>query len=249
MARVRQESYSAGSRGSRERHGWQTRRPERQRQHHRHQSDRGRADEKPGVSAEGVVDVAAGPRAEAHPERRDQEHGAVRASHHLLAEVFTRDERVERHHAAVRDPEQNCGARRTSRVEKSRCRVAAPPSATAPMSAGAFLTRSATGMTTSQARSPSTIIATRQSYAEVIQRVSGESRNMPAPPPAEMMPSARPRLLVNHFVAVAESGVRKAPAAKPTPKPNVTCRCQSAVAWLESTRLRPSKRPPAIVTN
>ena len=63
-----------------------------------------------------------------------------------------------------------------------------------------------------------------------------------------MTPSASPRLLVNHFVAVAESGVRKAPAAKPTPKPNVTCRCQSAVAWLESTRLRPSKRPPAIVT-
>ena len=30
---------------------------------------------------------------------------------------------------------------------------------------------------------------------------------MPAPPPAEMMPSASPRLLVNHFVAVAESGV------------------------------------------
>jgi hypothetical protein len=58
---------------------------------------------------------------------------------------------------------QNCGARSTSRVEKSRCRVAVPPSATAPMSAGAFLMRSATGITTSQARSPSTIIATRQS--------------------------------------------------------------------------------------
>ncbi len=53
---------------------------------------------------------------------------------------------------------------------------------------------------------------------------------------------------MNHFVAVADSGVRKAPAAKPTPKPNVTCRCQSAVAWLDSTRLSPSSRPPAIVT-
>src|SRR2546429_9184804 len=82
----------------------------------------------------------------------------------------------------------------------------------------------------------------------MIQVVRGERRTTPAPPPAEMMPRASPRLLVNHFVAVAESGVRKAPAAKPTPRPNVRCRCQSAVAWLDSTRLRPSKRPPAIVT-
>src|SRR5258705_2591184 len=62
------------------------------------------------------------------------------------------------------------------------------------------------------------------------------------------MPTASPRLLVNHFVAVAESGVRKAPAAKPTQKPNVTCRCQSVVAWLDSTKPRPSSSPPAIVT-
>src|SRR6266852_6301302 len=36
---------------------------------------------------------------------------------------------------------------------------------------------------------------------------------MPAPPPADTMPTARPRSAVNHFVAVAESGVRNAPAA------------------------------------
>ena len=33
---------------------------------------------------------------------------------------------------------QNCGARSTWAVAKSRCGAAAPPSATAPMSAGAF---------------------------------------------------------------------------------------------------------------
>src|SRR5262245_19117456 len=231
--------------------------PERERQHHRHEPDRGRADEEPGVGAERIVDEAAGPGAEAHSERRDEEHRAVGTSHHLLAEELPRDEGVERHHAPVRDAEhhrgsveaqriageeirehhdglqrqaheqgglaptrsaiiphairpaieerpdtprtvaativatpwsiacvtmwkigpawaaqqakwviaiaQNCGALKTSRVENSRCRVAAPPSATAPMSAGAFLTRSATGITTSHARSPSTIIATRQS--------------------------------------------------------------------------------------
>src|SRR5256885_15927368 len=116
------------------------------------------------------------------------------------------------------------------------------------MSAGAFLMRSATGIVTSHARSPRTIIATRQSYAEVIQRMSGEIIKMPAPPPAETIPTASPRLVVNHLVAVAESGVRNAPAANPTATPNVTWRCQSAVAWLDTTRPRPSSAPPAIVT-
>src|SRR5262245_20178511 len=60
--------------------------------------------------------------------------------------------------------------------------------------------------------------------------MSGEIRSMPAPPPAETMPTASPRLAVNHLVAVAERGVRNAPAAKPTIAPNVTWRCQSAVA-------------------
>ena len=62
------------------------------------------------------------------------------------------------------------------------------------------------------------------------------------------MPTASPRLVVNHFVAVAESGVRNAPAANPTARPNVTWSCQSAVAWLDTTRPRPSSAPPAIVT-
>src|SRR5262249_59050766 len=35
---------------------------------------------------------------------------------------------------------------------------------------------------------------------------------------------------------------------RPTPKPNVTCRCHSAVAWLESTRASPNRSPPEIVT-
>jgi hypothetical protein len=71
---------------------------------------------------------------------------------------------------------------------------------------------------------------------------------MPAPPPAETMPTASPRLVVNHLVAVAESGVRNAPAAKPTIAPNVRWRCQRAVAWLERTIPRPRRNPPAMVT-
>ena len=51
-----------------------------------------------------------------------------------------------------------------------------------------------------------------------------------SPPPADTIATARPRLVVNHFVAVAERGVRNAPAANPTPRPNVTWSCQSAVA-------------------
>src|SRR5262249_33038167 len=78
--------------------------------------------------------------------------------------------------------------------------------------------------------------------------MSGEISNMPAPPPAETMPTASPRLVVNHLVAVVESGVRNAPAAKPTIAPNVTWRCQRAVAWLERTIPRPSRNPPARVT-
>jgi hypothetical protein len=67
------------------------------------------------------------------------------------------------HAKCVSEMAQNCGARRTCIVSKSRWGAAAPPSATAPMSAGAFLMRSATGIVTSHARSPRTIIATRQS--------------------------------------------------------------------------------------
>ena len=78
--------------------------------------------------------------------------------------------------------------------------------------------------------------------------MSGESRRIPAPLPADTMPTASPRLVVNHFVAVTESGVRKAPAANPTPRPNVTWSCQSLVAWLDSTSASPSRKPPASVT-
>src|SRR5438876_11101718 len=42
--------------------------PEGERQDRRHQPDRGRADEEPGVGAEGVVNPAAGPGAEPHAE-------------------------------------------------------------------------------------------------------------------------------------------------------------------------------------
>ena len=58
---------------------------------------------------------------------------------------------------------QNCGARSTWPVEKSRWRAAAPPIATVPISPGALRINSATGIVTTQARSPSTSIATRQS--------------------------------------------------------------------------------------
>src|SRR5262249_41875339 len=78
--------------------------------------------------------------------------------------------------------------------------------------------------------------------------MSGEISNIPAPPPAETMPIASPRLVLNHLLAVEESGVTKAPAAKPTIAPNVTWKCQSAVAWLERTIPRPSRNPPARVT-
>src|SRR2546427_344558 len=87
----------------------------------------------------------------------------------------------------VRAIAQNCGARRTWPVEKSRWGAAVPPSATAPISAGAFRISSATGIVTSQARSPSTSIATRQSNAEVSQRASGEITSIPAPPPAHRL--------------------------------------------------------------
>src|SRR5438477_577820 len=78
--------------------------------------------------------------------------------------------------------------------------------------------------------------------------VRGERRSIPAPPPAETTPTARPRLAVNHFVAVAESGAKNAPAANPTATPNVTLSCQSAVAWLDRTRPVPRSTPPATVT-
>src|SRR5262249_19853768 len=93
-------SLVGGDGGRTDRDG-QTRRPERERQHHRHEPDRRRADEEPGVGAEGIVDEPAGPGAEAHSERRDEEYRAIGASHHLLAEVLARDEGVERHHAPV----------------------------------------------------------------------------------------------------------------------------------------------------
>src|SRR6266705_927602 len=84
-------------------------RPERQRQDHRHDADSSRADEEPGVGAVGVVHPATGPGAEPHAERRDEEHSAVGRPHDLLAEVLARDERVEGHHAAVREAEGHRG--------------------------------------------------------------------------------------------------------------------------------------------
>ena len=101
---------------------------------------------------------------------------------------------------------QNWGARTTSRVVYSRRAAAAPPSATTPISAGAFLIRSATGITMSQARSPSTSIAPRQPQAFVSPRASGAMTKVPRPMPAETTPRARPRREVNHRLAVAERG-------------------------------------------
>ncbi len=49
-------------------------------------------------------------------------------------------------------------------------------------------------------------MATRQSKSVVSQRASGATMRMPRPIPADTMATARPRLAVNHFVAVEVSG-------------------------------------------
>jgi len=68
------------------------------------------------------------------------------------------------------------------------------------------LIRSATGITMSQARSPSTSIAPRQPQAFVSARASGAMTKVPRPMPAETTPTARPRFVVNQRVAVAVRG-------------------------------------------
>ena len=101
---------------------------------------------------------------------------------------------------------QNCGAASTSRVEYSRPAPAAPPMAPAPTSPGCSRMISATGTMMSQARSPRTSRATRQSHALVSARASGAMARMPTPMPEDTRATASPRRAVNHLVAVEVSG-------------------------------------------
>jgi hypothetical protein len=78
--------------------------------------------------------------------------------------------------------------------------------APAPTSPGCSRITSATGTTISQARSPMTSRAMRQSQAVVRARASGATARMPTPMPDETSATASPRRAVNHLVAVEVSG-------------------------------------------
>jgi hypothetical protein len=94
---------------------------------------------------------------------------------------------------------QNCGERQISGSGTLR-------SVTPPVATGAFLIRSARGMITIQTTSPSTSMATRQSYPLMSQRVKGAMTKVPTPVPADTRATARPRRAVNQCVVVVVSG-------------------------------------------
>jgi len=64
----------------------------------------------------------------------------------------------------------------------------------------------ASGMMTSQHRSPRMSMAIRQSKSVVSQRARGAMTRIPRPMPADTTDTANPRFAVNHFVAVEVSG-------------------------------------------
>src|SRR5262245_10081611 len=80
--------------------------PEGERDGHGAEPDGRRADEHPRVAAERVVHIAAEPWAEGHAERGRQRYRAEGSAHDPLAEVLAYDDGVERHDAAIREPEE-----------------------------------------------------------------------------------------------------------------------------------------------
>ena len=74
-------------------------------------------------------------------------------------------------------------------------------------------------MMTTSATSPSTSMAVRQSYAEIIQRAMGPITEEPRLSPADTRATARLRWAVNQRVVVAVIGTYRLPVATPTSTP------------------------------
>ena len=83
--------------------------------------------------------------------------------------------------------------------DETLARPLAQPGAGAAVGDG--LRKSAQGITISQARSPRTTKALRQSSSLMSQRESGDSAMMPSPLPADTMAAAMPRRSSNHRIA------------------------------------------------
>src|SRR5688572_13053137 len=79
---------------------------ERERDGDRPHAERERADVEPSVAAEAVEDPAAAERSERHAKRRDHGGRAEQRAEDALPEVFAREHRIERHHAAIGEAEK-----------------------------------------------------------------------------------------------------------------------------------------------
>ena len=101
----------------------------------------------------------------------------------------------------------NCGVRSACPIVNSRPSppAVAPPPAPAGSAGGSRTSRPA-GMMTTSATSPSTSMAVRQSYAEIIQRAIGPITEEPRLSPADTRATARLRWAVNQRVVVAVIG-------------------------------------------
>src|SRR5215467_374107 len=98
-------TYMMASLGGVERSCCSGKRRERERDGHGAEADRARVDVHPGVLAEGVEDPAADRRTGRHAEAGHHRGGAEHPAEDLLPEVLAREQRVERHHAAVGEAE------------------------------------------------------------------------------------------------------------------------------------------------
>jgi hypothetical protein len=93
------------------------------------------------------------------------------------------------------------------------------------------------------AKSPCTTNAVRQSKLETRYAAKGARIIAPNPPPDEVMPTAKPRFLLNHLEVVEFTTVYKGPVPNDRSKPYVIYNCHAALAWLVSSRLRPVNEP------
>jgi hypothetical protein len=89
------------------------------------------------------------------------------------------------------------------------------------------------------AMSPNTTNAVRQSKLETRYVANGARIMAPNPPPDEVMPTAKPRFLLNHLEVVEFTTVYMGPVPNDRSKPYVKYNCHAALAWLVSSRLRP----------